>query len=623
MKKSIGTGTGTGSIVSIVPNIKFINMPLFRSYHLQTLTSCLVGLLYFGVVVRLMMLLNTTATATTSNPLIKLNGSIRHASFIKLLPFGFTGQSSQFDMEITIKINKMTSKHASELQLTNRTIFELLLCNEEEWKTIKSVIPSYCHTASYQQRKLCRSFPLNMAIDTKKAPTGSYLSKSRVQHEVSERFFGRLIVSSCELQSKTLKRYTELQKTDISIEDQVEMTLSSGLTMSNGGIKTHIQYIGFENDSQQMLVMIMLLVYVLLAVVWSLLLIIQRATVIRLQARFFNILISKMVLFFFKYVYWIKRERGDVWSTYKDEMLQLHSAMQMLALAVMLECVLLVSVGWSITQKNLSQKSHHLIYFTLGGYFLSIFVYVVSSRLTTSIKSYIPLLEIIAFLAYLVATFSTYYVIGFSTSANIQALETQLHLIERYMGVQPSTTPSWMKLSMFTKFRTWVVVFVTATILTDIGSLIIRGNDDHEKYDLWVDAVSYTIELIAVVALLFVFRPKKKSSYFRQIPVLEIDDNNSDEARFVPALDGQQEDSSAATIAARLRRLPTVTGVILTPYQDQQPLPPVVVGRLLDARRRVVVHPGGHERNNVEMVEVVRVDEDVDEDVDELNDGTF
>jgi hypothetical protein len=105
--------------------------------------------------------------------------------------------------------------------------------------------------------------------------------------------------------------------------------------------------------------------------------------------------------------------------------------------------------------------------------------------------------------------------------------------------------------------------------------------------------------------------------------VLEIDDNNSDEARFVPALDGQQEDSSAATIAARLRRLPTVTGVILTPYQDQQPLPPVVVGRLLDARRRVVVHPGGHERNNVEMVEVVRVDEDVDEDVDELNDGTF
>ena len=618
-------------------------MPLFRSYHLQTLTSCLVGLLYFGVVVRLMMLLNTTATATTSNPLIKLNGSIRHASFIKLLPFGFTGHGSRFDIDITIKINKMTSKHASELQLTNRTIFELLLCNEEEWKTIKSVIPSYCDTTSYQQSKLCRSFPLNMT--TKKAPTGStneesyyYLSKSRVQHEVSERFFGRLVVSSCELKSKTLKRFTELQKTDksidksIELEDQVEMTLSSGLTMSNGGSNTHIQYIGFENDSQQMLVMIMLLVYVLLAVAWSLMLIIQRATVIRLQARFFNILISKMVLFFFKYAYWIKRERGDVWSTYKDEMLQLHSAMQMLALAVMLECVLLVSVGWSITQKKLSQKSHHLIYFTLGGYFLSIFVYVVSSRLTTSIKSFIPLLEIIAFLAYLVATFSTYYVIGFSTSANIEALETQLHLIERYMGVQPSTTPSWMKLSMFIKFRTWVVVFVTATILTDIGSLIIRGNDDHEKYDIWVDAVSYTIELIAVVALLFVFRPKKKSSYFRQIPVLEIDNNNSDEARFVPALDGQQEDSSAATTAARLRRLPTVTGVILAPYQDQQPLPPVVVGRLLDARMRggsgglgrtltgrVMVHPGGNERNNVEMVEVVRVDEDVDE----LNDGTF
>jgi hypothetical protein len=556
-----------------------------------------------------MMLLTTSDPPTDLRPLIKLDGSIRHASFIKLLPFGFTGAGSKFDMSIEVMLKNMSNEHAAELHLTNRTIFWLHLCNEDEWKTIKSVTPSYCNTESYQQGKLCHSFPLNTTKKT--SDTETYLSKSRVQHEVKETFFGRLVVSSCELKVKTLKRSAD--QTFPDLEEEVEMTLSSGLTMSNGGqAGEKTQYIGFENNGQQMLVMAMLFVYILLGVAWSLMLIFQGSAVIKLQARFLNIFLSKIILFVFKYAYWIKRERGDVWSTYKGEMLELHSAMQMLALAVMLECVLLVSVGWSITQKKLSGKSHQLVYCTLGGYFLSIFIHIISSRLT----SVLPLLEVMAFLLYLVATFSTYYVIGFSTSVNIEALETQLNLIERYMGVDPTTTPSWTKLSMFTKFRTWVVVYVTATTVTEVASVIVRGNDDHEKYDLWVDAAGYSIELIAVCALCIVFRPRKRSSYFRQIPVLEIDGTD---ARNVPTVDDEDSNSSTAsgvTLSARLHRLPTVMGaVILAPYQDQQALPPVVVGRLLDARRsggglgrtltgRVMVHPAGDERNNVEMVEV-------------------
>jgi len=589
-------------------------MPFFRSAHLQTLTTCLIALLYVLALIRMAALLSTTSTSSDTSPLIDLEGSIRHASFIKLQPFGFTGIKSSFRMNVEITMRKVSAQHAAALRLTNRTTFWLMLCNEDEWKTIKSVAPSYCNTPSYFNADLCHSFPLDVLQSQSSADEEdqTFTSTSVVQHNVATNFFGRLVVSSCELKENSIKRSCSPEGNSIGstkslctfppLEDRVEMRLQAGLTMKNNDNV----YIGFENDTQQLLVMLLLGVCIVLATLWSFLLVIYRRYSNRLQIRMVNILISKGIHFVFAYCYWIKRRRGDVWSTYKDEMMQLESALEMLSLAIMLECVLLVSVGWSITQSKgkLSSKSWKLVYGTLSGYFLSILLKVVSSSLHLTT----PIIEVVALLLYLFATFSTYYLICFATSAIIEALESQLLLIERYLQIDPKTTPSWSKLKMFRQFRIWVTVYVTATTATQIISLAVRGNDDHEKNDVYVDIFGYFIELTAVVALLCVFRPKAKSRFFRRIPVVNIDDTTD---RMVPGIE-------VTPPGVRLQRLPTVTGVILQPYRDEQALPPVVVGRLLDVVEgnnglsssssshtltgRVMVHPSTPPLEEVEMI---------------------
>ena len=60
-----------------------------------------------------------------------------------------------------------------------------------------------------------------------------------------------------------------------------------------------------------------------------------------------------------------------------------------------------------------------------------------------------PIVEIVSFLFWLFATFSTYYLICYATSANIDALDAQLLLIERYLQIDPTSTPSWTKRIMF------------------------------------------------------------------------------------------------------------------------------------------------------------------------------
>ena len=339
-------------------------MPFFQSKHLQTLTTFVIGVLYLLVLIRMSALLSTTNTASETNPLIELEGSIRHASFIKLQPFGFTGTDSSFAMNVQVTMRKVNDVHANALQLTNRTVFSLMLCNENDWKTIKSVVPSYCNTQSYKEGSLCQSFPLDVPIKST-TEDSTYTSTTTVSHAVTTEFFGRLVVSSCELKEKTAKRSCSVITannpcTFPPLEKEVEMRLAAGLTMKNN----NNIYIGFENDQQSGMIVLLLAVCIVLVTIWIFLLIAYRKYSNKLQVRMINIMVSKAIHYIFMYAYWIKRQRGDVWASYKEEMMQLESALDTLAFAVMLECLLLISVGWSITQKNgkLSNRSWKMVY---------------------------------------------------------------------------------------------------------------------------------------------------------------------------------------------------------------------------------------------------------------------
>ena len=544
-------------------------MPFFRSKHLQLLSSFIVFGVYCFVFIRMAALLSSTQPPTNQSHLINLRGSIRHASFIQLLPFGFT-QDSSFAMEVQVTLQHVPLESAQELHLTNRTVFYVMLCNEPDWQTIKASTPSYCSTSSYTNNQLCTSFPLNNVTQVLDQ-TDQYSSHTTLQHTVNTRFFGRLIIQSCTL------------KLGLAEEDNkdIEMDVTAGLTMSNT-INNQLIYVGFENEHQQLLVLVWFGLSSLVLLIWLILLCIHRKTTTKLQARMSGILVAKMLQNIFTYVYWVKRKRGDVWNSYKDEMVQLEGALHTMALAIMLECLLLVSVGWSITQHKLSMKSWRLVYGTVSIYFISVFIRIVSSSISSE-PTIASIVEVISFLMYLVATFTTYYLIGFATTANIDALKEHLAVIQYVMRVEPKTTPSWSKLEMFYKFRLWVIVYVSVATLTRVVTLIMRGNDAHEKDDTYINAVGFLIEWVAVVALLWVFRPQTSVNvYFRQIPTVQIDAtttvNGNEEERTVPSIESVEVDTNPAVAQRlhlqRLQRMPTVTGVILDPYREQQPLPP-------------------------------------------------
>jgi hypothetical protein len=543
-------------------------MPFFRSKYLQVLGSVCLLFAYVFICLRAFSLLSVSQPpATNKTHLINLSGKIGHKSFIKLVPFGFSDQSF-FRTEIVISFNNLPKEHANELHLTNSTTLFILLCNENDWKTIKSVNPSYCETESYRKKKLCEYFPLNAARIQSKKENTNYVSKTAIWHTVKTSFYGRLVVSSCELRNR--------------LDSQASMDLKMGLTMANKKNHQYI-YIGFENEHQVLLSILFGGLSLMILIIWVLMLILYRKSATSLQKRFSFILLSKIFLFFFNTIYWLKRTRGDRWQSYKNEMLQLKGALEISCLAILLENLLLISVGWKITQKRLSKKSWQFVYGCFFTYFVIVLTKIIASA-NASNTSLSAIVSVISFLIYLVATFTTYYLIGFATTANIEALLTQLDLIRYVMGISPQSTPSYLKLKLFRNFRLWVIIFLTLTTLFNVVSLIVRGNDDHEKYDMYIDAIGFMLEIICCVILLWVFRPQKRANILlRQIPVVQVDITNiimNDENRVVPQID--QTDNNNSIRSQQLQRLPTVTGVRLENYTDMAPLPPIRVGRLLD-----------------------------------------
>jgi hypothetical protein len=558
-------------------------MPLFRSKHLQLLSTCFLTLTFVFVGIRDLTLLSSNDPPNPSNHVIQLAGSIKHASFIKLQPFGFTDDSF-FSMNITVNVKNLPPSNANALQLTTRTLFHVLLCNEDEWSTIKSIVPSYCNTTSYMKKDLCTWFPLNNATrvtDNGAAKNNDYASTTYITHENKDRFFGRLVINSCALKER--------------LDEEVAMDLTTGLTMANivDGEKV---YIGFENEHQQLLALLLIGTSTCIVVVWALVLIkYRKSTTSKIQLRFCNILLSLIFLNAHRMFYWRKRTRGDVWKSYKDEMVQLENAVEMLSLAIMLECLLLIAVGWGITQQKLSSYSWKLVYGTEFLYFASVFINVVAASASSN-GPVSSIVGVVSYLFYFLATFTTYYLISYATTANIDALWTQLDLIRYIMRVEPKTTPSWKKLVLFQNFRIWVLVFVTVTTLFEVISLIVQSNDDNEKYGVVIVVVGYLVDIVTVLTLLWVFRPVSNINvFFRPIPTVNIDTSNVtiNEGRVVPSIDAIDV---TPTPSQRLQRLPTVTGVVLAPYVEAQALPPVVVGRLIDRTRsltgrQVVVHP--------------------------------
>ena len=175
-------------------------------------------------------------------------------------PFGFT-DDSLFSMNITVNVKNLPLSNANALQLTTRTLFHVLLCNEDEWSTIKSVVPSYCNTTSYRKKDLCTWFPLNNATrvtDNGAGNNDDYASTTYITHGNNVRFFGRLVINSCAVKER--------------LDEEVAMDLTTGLTMANivDGEKV---YIGFENEHQQLLALLLMGTSTCIVVVWLLVLV--------------------------------------------------------------------------------------------------------------------------------------------------------------------------------------------------------------------------------------------------------------------------------------------------------------------------------------------------------------
>jgi hypothetical protein len=184
-------------------------MPLFRAARHQVVATGAYFLVFAFAYVRIATLSNVGHPRARGEHVETLAGSVGHASFIRLAPFGFAGgppvNRSQLDASVAVTLGGVTpalARKANFTDLPNRTVFYLMLCDEHEWQQIVDARPSYCNTASYQDEALCMNIPLAPLVRADQTTT--YTSTTEVHRVVHEASFARLVFTSCELNGPTL-----------------------------------------------------------------------------------------------------------------------------------------------------------------------------------------------------------------------------------------------------------------------------------------------------------------------------------------------------------------------------------------------------------------------------------
>ena len=133
--------------------------------------------------------------------------------------------------------------------------------------------------------------------------------------------------------------------------------------------------------------------------------------------------------------------------------------------------------------------------------------FIASSVLSgVAVVTAVPVLHVVAVLLYISTTFYVYYIICYGASANIDALMEQMRMIRR-MRIDPRTTPSFAKLTMFKKFRIWMAVYVSADLVLMIVQAALGGRDSNEQYEGALAIVNNAIEFLCAVGLFYVFWP--------------------------------------------------------------------------------------------------------------------
>ena len=512
-----------------------------------------------------------------------LSGTVGHKSFIRLAPFGFTGlraNESTLDASVAVSIEKVTpevAKAANFTDMPNRTVFYLMLCGEEEWETIVETRPSYCGTESYQKSALCKNMPL---APLQHAGGDTYKSFTVVRHVVKRMSYARLVFSSCELNGPDLAKLRSQVKGALN-KDKVTINLKIEHTMRNGD-----HYVGWEDASRQPGLYIFECLYCIFVFVWVarglIITMLGRCCPLRcpaaraavaggqLHARMINILITKIIELSWQQAYWFKMDRGDKRALFADEMRGVLIALEICSQCAVFEIILLVSVGYKITQNKLRSKAWNIVYGPL-------FAYMISGILSGSaVGLRVPLLHLVGILLYVSVTFYVYYIICYGASANIEALMEQMLLVRR-MRINPKSTPSYAKLTMFRKFRIWMTVLVSSDVVMVIVQAILGGEDSNEQYEGMISILNNSIEFIFAVSLFYVFWPgRSNDAYFRPIAVVE-------GTAMVPPLPNDQLDVVGAEVVpeASALAIPVTSDVTLTEWQPDQPLPAILVGTVI------------------------------------------
>ena len=303
-----------------------------------------------------------------------------------------------------------------------------------------------------------------------------------------------------------------------------------------------------------------------------------------LHVRMFNILLGKIVELSWQQAYWTKMDRGDARAAFAQEMRGGSLALEIFSQGVVFEVILLISVGWKITQTTLSRRGWNIVY----GPLLLFMASGVLSGVAVGMK--IPLLQVVAILLYISTTFYVYYIICYGASANIAALMDQMRMI-RQMRIDPRTTPSFAKMTMFKNFRVWMAVYVSADLVLTVVQAALSGQDSNEQYEGALAIVSNAVEFLCAVSLFYVFWPGRgDDAYFRPIAVAQGQavvpplpgDDDDDDDMFLAAGGGAAPMPEAVGAVETVEgSMPITSNVVLAEWQPNQALPAILVGTVI------------------------------------------